>query len=218
MQVRFGSYVLDSDTRELRRGKRPVHVSPKAFDLLLALAENQPRALSKRQLQERLWPDTVVVEASLANLVGEVRAALGETARRPRFVRTVQRFGYALRLDPETAPAAPHAPGTVYRLVWSGGRVTLTEGEHVVGRDEDATVRLSSASVSRRHAAIRIGGAGVVLEDLGSKNGTLHKGKRVTAPISLADGDEFQLGAVRMRLRILKRSGSTETAARSSQR
>lgn len=218
MQFRFGSFVLDSDTRELWRAEKAVHLSPKAFDLLLALAETQPRALSKRQLQDRLWPDTVVVEASLANLVGELRAALGESARRPRFVRTVQRFGYALRVDPEPAPAPPPVAGTVYRLVWPGGRATLTEGEHVVGRDEDATVRLDSASVSRRHAAIRIGGSGVVLEDLGSKNGTLHKGKRVTAAISLADGDEFQLGAVRMRLRILKRSGSTETAARSSQR
>jgi DNA-binding winged helix-turn-helix (wHTH) protein len=221
MQIRFGSFVLDSDTRELRRGRRAVHVSPKAFELLLALAENRPRALSKRQLQERLWPDTLVVEASLANLVGELRAALGETARRPRFVRTVQRFGYALRADSEPAPAAspaPRTPGTIYRIVWSGGRATLAEGEHVVGRDEDATVRLSSASVSRRHAAIRIGASGAVLEDLGSKNGTLHKGRRVTAAVVLADGDEFQLGAVRMRLRILKRSGSTETVARSSQR
>jgi DNA-binding winged helix-turn-helix (wHTH) protein len=218
MRVRFGSFVLDSDTRELRRGEKPVHLSPKAFDLLLVLAESQPRAMSKRQLQERLWPDTVVVEASLANLVGEVRAALGETARQPRFVRTVQRFGYGFRTDPELAPARPSRTGVVYRLIWPGGRATLSEGEHVVGRDEQAAVRLASASVSRRHAALRISETGVVLEDLESKNGTIVRGRRVSGAVPLADGDEFQLGAVRMRLRILKRSGSTETAANRSQR
>jgi DNA-binding winged helix-turn-helix (wHTH) protein len=218
MQLRFGRFVLDSDARELRRAEKAVHLSPKAFELLLALAESQPRALSKRQLQDRLWPDTVVVEASLANLVGELRAALGETARRPRFVRTVQRFGYALRVDTEAAPAPPQAPGTVYRLAWPGGRTTLTHGEHVIGRDEGAAVRLASASVSRRHAALRIGEKGAVLEDLGSKNGTRIGGHRVTAALHLSDGDEFYVGTVRLRLRILKHAGSTETGARSSQR
>ena len=180
------------------------------------LADNQARALSKRELQERLWPDTVVVDASLANLVGELRAALGESARRSRFVRTIQRFGYALRVDPEAAPASPRAPGTAYRIIWPGGRATLSEGEHVVGREEGATVRLDSASVSRRHAALTISETGVVLEDLGSKNGTRIAGRRLTAAVRLSDGAEFYVGTVRMRLRILKRSGSTETAARRS--
>jgi len=220
MRLRFGRFELDSETRELRRGKEPVHLSPKAYDLLLALAEDKPRAIAKRRLRDRLWPDTVVVDASLANLVGELRAALGETAREPRFVRTIPRFGYALRIDAELEPASAHPPerGLVYRLVWSGGRATLAAGEHVVGRDENATIRLDSASVSRRHAVIRIGEAGAVLEDLGSKNGTRVRGRRISGAVPLVDGDEFRLGAVPMRLRILKRVGTTETAASASRR
>lgn len=214
MRIRFDGFELDSETRELRRHAELVRVSPKAFDLLIALAERRPRAVAKRELQERLWPDTVVVDANLANLVGELRAALGENARQPRFVRTVPRFGYAFRSEPDGAPARDRAPGPiVYRLVWRGGRATLGEGEHVVGRDEAATIRLDSASVSRRHAVIHVDEVGVTLEDLGSKNGVLFGGARIAGPVVLADGDEFQLGAVRMRLHIQKRSGSTETAA-----
>ena len=89
MQVRFDDFVLDTDTRELRRKALPIHLSPKAFQLLQLLLENRPKALSKASLQERLWPDTFVVEANLSNLVGEVRAALGDDAHRPHFVRTV---------------------------------------------------------------------------------------------------------------------------------
>ena len=95
MQVRFSDFVLDTDTRELLRDSRPIHLSPKAFQLLELLVETRPRALPKDTLYNRLWPNTFVVEANLSNLVGEVRAALGDNPRRPRFVRTVHGFGYA---------------------------------------------------------------------------------------------------------------------------
>jgi len=218
VRVHFGEFLLDSETRELRRCEEPVHVTPKALELLLALVESRPKALSKAQLQQRLWPGTVVVEASLANLVGELRRALGEDARDPRFVRTVQRFGYAFRLEPEPSASQVARPVILCRLTWRGGRTSLTAGDHVVGRDENAAVRLDSASVSRQHAAIRVTEAGVVLEDLGSKNGTFVGGHRLVAPVRLRDGDAFRIGAVHMKLLIVKPSGSTETVRRSQSR
>ena len=53
----------------------------------------------------------------------------------------------------------------------------------------------------------------VSIEDLGSKNGTFVRGKRIQAPSPLADGDEIRLGSVPMTFRIFAISGSTETAA-----
>ena len=97
MHVAFGDFVFDSDTRELLRGGNRVTLSPKAFQLLEVLIENRPKALSKSVLHDRLWGDTFVVEANLSNLVGEIRHALGEDSRAPRFVRTVHRFGYAFQ-------------------------------------------------------------------------------------------------------------------------
>ena len=95
--ITFGGFVLDPDTRELRRGSESVPLTPKAYQLLEVLVVNGPKALSKSALQERLWPDTFVLEKNLVNLVAEIREALGDSATNPRFVRTVPRFGYAFR-------------------------------------------------------------------------------------------------------------------------
>ena len=121
MQLRFGDFALDSKARELRRGHEPVPLSPKAFQLLVALVESRPKAVSKAALHERLWPETFVVETNLANLVGEIRAALDDDARRPRFIRTVHRFGYAFQGEPEAAAAPARAANG--RSAGSSGRV-----------------------------------------------------------------------------------------------
>lgn len=107
MQVSFGEFVLDLDSRELRRGVEPVRLSPKAFQLLEILVINRPKALSKADLQDKLWPDTFVVEKNLANLVSETRQALGDSPSAPGFIRTVPRYGYAFH---ETIPGDQKAP------------------------------------------------------------------------------------------------------------
>ena len=102
----FGDFVLDLDTHELVRAGTPVSLSPKAFQLLGILVENHPKALSKTELQDRLWPSTFVVEKNLTNLVSEIREALGDDPVHPRFIRTVHRFGYSFRETPATEIAA----------------------------------------------------------------------------------------------------------------
>jgi DNA-binding winged helix-turn-helix (wHTH) protein len=159
--VSFRDFVLDLDTRELRRGGDSVSLSPKAYQLLEVLVVNRPKALSKSVLQERLWPDTFVLEKNLVNLVAEVREALGDDATHPRFVRTVQRFGYAFRRATPEAPAAGEPirrKDARFRIVWPGGRAALTEGEYVLGRDPDLELFLDAPDLSRRHARIRIAG------------------------------------------------------------
>jgi DNA-binding winged helix-turn-helix (wHTH) protein len=91
--VSFGPFVLNLDTRQLLRDGTEVHLSPKAFELLAILVKRRPAALSKAALQEHLWPETFVAEANLPNLIGEIRAALGDDPRSPTFLRTVSRFG-----------------------------------------------------------------------------------------------------------------------------
>ena len=215
MQVRFGTFVLDPETRELLRGDSRVPLSPKAFDLLSILVADRPKAISKSDLQERLWPDTLVVEKNLANLVSEIRDAIGDDPSNPRFIRTVHRFGYAFR---ETVPTAeisrPASRGEVSFRVsvqWEHGRVTLDEGEHVLGRDPDAEIFLSSPGVSRRHALIRISAGRATIEDLGSKNGTFVGDQRVDGSRSLGDRDIIGVGSAKLTLRVLQTPSSTET-------
>ncbi len=215
MQVRFGDFVLDTDTRELLRESRPVHLSPKAFQLLELLVETRPRALSKDTLYKLLWPNTFVVEANLSNLVGEVRAALGDNRRRPKFVRTVHGFGYAFSDGPRPEGVATRrSRGVLYRLVWERGRATFGDGEYVLGRDPALELCIESSSVSRRHARLHIADGVAVLEDLGSKNGTFVNGQRATAAVRLSDRDQIVVGSVRLRFRILSAQPSTETTGR----
>src|SRR5262245_26530357 len=85
MQFRSADVLIDTDSRQLFRGGDEIALSPKAFQLLAILAFARPRALSKSELHDALWPDTFVVEPNLSNLVGEIRAALTDSPRQPRF-------------------------------------------------------------------------------------------------------------------------------------
>ena len=213
MRIDFGDVVVDTRTRELTRAGQPVPLSPKAFELLLLLIESRPQAVSKQALQERLWPDTFVVEKNLANLVAEIRRALGDTPSSPRFIRTVQRFGYALRdAAPASAPASAPDSGGI-RLTWRGGEATLGEGEHIVGRTPEAAVCLEAESVSRRHASITVTGMSATIEDLGSKNGTAIGSRIVTTAAPIDHGDRLRIGAIVLTVHRAGVADSTRTVS-----
>ena len=220
MRVVFGDCVFDSETREVFRGERAVPLSPKAFALLELLIASAPKAVSKKEIHERLWPETFVTEANLANLVMEVRAALGDSARQPRIVATVQRFGYAFRANAKeaAAPSKPPAGGLSYRLLWGIREIALQDGENVLGREQSAAIWIDDSSVSRRHARVVIGESGAVVEDLGSKNGTLVNGRRLKKEEHLSDGDAIVVGPAKLTLRVLRHAESTKTASRTRRR
>lgn len=214
MQASFAAFTFDDGTRELRRGGRLVHLSPKAFDLLGLLLRQRHQALSKADLHAALWPDTFVSDGSLAVLVAEIRRALGDSASRPRFIRTINRFGYAFvgAIDaPE--PAAPREAriAVACSLTWGDQRARLKPGENVLGRDPEADVLIEAVGVSRRHAAIVVDEDIVTLRDLASKNGTFADGNRVTASVQLHDNAEIRLGAVRLLFRRANLAGPTQT-------
>jgi DNA-binding winged helix-turn-helix (wHTH) protein len=210
MRLELGDSIFDSDSREVLRNGEPVALSPKAFQLLEILLENRPKAFSKSQLHDWLWPNTFVVEANLSNLIGEVRRALNDDPRRPRFVRTVHRFGYAFRGE-AVDTTRTDTSGGVCRLIWAGGAAVLGAGEHIIGRASDAAVFLDSPSVSRRHARIRVVDDHATFEDLGSKNGSSIGGLRVRGPVPLADGDVITTGIVDLTFRMIRPAVPTES-------
>jgi len=197
VSVRFDRFAFDEPSRELRSGGRRVPLSPQAFGLLGLLLRERPRALSKAELRDRLWPDTFVGETSLPRVVGEVRRALGERPGEARLVRTVHRFGYAFAGD-----AVEDGPGSdrVERrdmgcaLLWGERLIPLVVGDNLVGRDAGGAVRVPSSLVSRQHARIVVTPERATLLDLGSKNGTFCEGRRVEGEVELADGDEIRIG------------------------
>ena len=216
MRLRFGDFVFDSDTREVIREDRPLAISPKAFTLLALLIESRPKAVSKEALHAHLWPDTHVSNQSLGNLVVELRAALGEDARRPRVIRTVARFGYAFSAKAVNGSGREQrgrgSDGLAYRLAWGRREISLEPGQNLIGRDPEAVVWIDDESVSRRHARISIGEGGAAIEDLESKNGTYVRGQRLREPARLRDRDVVKIGPASLTFRVLKRTGPTRSA------
>jgi DNA-binding winged helix-turn-helix (wHTH) protein/TolB-like protein/Tfp pilus assembly protein PilF len=90
----FGRFCLDTAERRLLRNGEPVQVTPKAFDTLIALVENSGRILEKETLLQKVWPDTVVEEATLAQNISTLRKALGEGDSEYQYIETVPKHGY----------------------------------------------------------------------------------------------------------------------------
>ncbi len=214
MKIRFGDCVLDGATRELARGGRVVHVSPKAFQVLELLLAERPRAVSKEEMLQRLWAETFVTDGTLTTLIAEVRSAIGDDAHEPHFVRTVHRFGYAFsgtaQEERRIAPGKA-VPRFAWRLHWETRDIALPEGDSIVGRDPDAAILIDHASVSRQHARIRVSGSTAVVEDLDSKNGTFWRGDRIRGPVDLTDRGEIRFGSISMICRKYTLPASTET-------
>jgi Tol biopolymer transport system component/DNA-binding winged helix-turn-helix (wHTH) protein len=91
---RFGEFTVDSDQRVLLRNDSPVPLAPKVFETLLVLVGNSGRIVEKEELMSRLWPETFVEESNLTFNIKQLRKALGDNARQPRFIETVARRGY----------------------------------------------------------------------------------------------------------------------------
>ena len=215
MIVRFGTFTLDTDTRQLRHGEVVVHLTPKAFDLLAVLIEAAPRVLSKTDLHERLWPESFVSDATLVGLIKELRRALDDRDPTSPLIRTAFGVGYAFSAAVEsTAALSRRTPDRQRRSCWivAGGRkIPLDEGQHLVGRDPASTVWLDVPGVSRRHARILIDGAAASIEDLHSKNGTTLREQIVTGASPLHDGDRIQVGPILVVFHASASGGSTAT-------
>ena len=190
MRVTFGEFLLDSAERQLLRGETPEHLTGKAFQLLVLLVAERPKVVSKKEIYDTLWPQVFVQEANIKNLIAELRAALGEAV-----IRTERGAGYAFAAEArdEILLQLP------FVLVVNGVAFPLREGRNVIGRDPDAQIRLDSAAVSRRHAAIMITGDDAVLQDLGSRNGTHINGEKLEAARPLRAGDEIRIAQFAIR-------------------
>jgi pSer/pThr/pTyr-binding forkhead associated (FHA) protein len=180
----------------LRRAGQPVHLTPKAFDLLELLIDRRPRAVGKSELMSV-----------------EIRVATGDTARTAQYIRTVHRFGYAFCGDAraEDVAAAALLPTARFRLVAPEGEVDLVEGDNIIGRAQDCRLCIHSSTVSRHHARIEIRGEDVSVEDLGSKNGTFVAGQRLRDKTPLFGGESIQVGSIRLRFAAFSPGTATDT-------
>ena len=123
----FGEFRLDEAERRLTRAGRPVALAPKTFDLLVLLVERPGRLVRKDEIMQRLWPDTIVEEGTLARHVSSLRGALGDRAADSGLIQTVHKSGYrfAAAVQAHAAPASGGGRKAVQELALTGESALL---------------------------------------------------------------------------------------------
>ena len=99
---RFKDIQIDLRSFRLFRGGRTLSVEPKALTLLIFLVENRGRLVRKRELMEAVWSDAFVTEQVLSRAIAQLRKALGDSAREPRYIETVPTLGFRFIAEVES--------------------------------------------------------------------------------------------------------------------
>ena len=197
MRYVFASLTLDTDRRSLTREAEGLHLSRKALDLLILLLGERHRVVPKEEIFDRLWPQTFVVDANLANLIAEIRRAIADTDH--LIVRTVHGTGYSFAAPVKVeGERTEGSPAFLHTLMFEQQQLRLREGDNVIGRDPVADVFLASKSVSRRHALVRVTGTEAKVSDLESRHGTFIGQDPVRGEVALGDGDVLRVGIVEL--------------------
>ena len=159
----FGPFRLDVAGRLLSRDGEAVPLSPKAFDLLLALVERQGRLLEKTELMKLVWPDTYVEEANLSYTISLIRKALGEVTEPRQFIETAPKHGYRFIAEVRrewAGGAGANAQSTAYRACGAelepvGGAMPLDSQLYITRPADEHFL----AAITRRDSIALIKGA-----------------------------------------------------------
>ena len=160
----FGPYHFEPRNAQLRRGTCVVPLTRKACEVLQCLVGKPGQLVTKAALFEAVWPETVVSDNVLTNCIAELRQALGDDAKRPRFIATIHRQGYRF-LAPLSPPApAPSPASQAPDLSSAPGLSPLPAPPCLVGRKADLA-RLhrlyTQALHGQRHVVFVTGEAGI---------------------------------------------------------
>ncbi len=200
MIYRFDSFELDRSQYRLSCEHSTIPVKPRVLELVAYLIDHRDRVVSKEELVAEIWEGRFVGEGSLTEAIHEARRALGEDATNAVYIKTLHRRGYQFLFRPVEILAGENASrraeASFAFLSWTGGPTPLQEGENLIGRDPASVVVLDGLRVSRHHARLVVSSGTAIVEDLGSKNGTVLNGKGLSAPTSLSDGDVIEIGGV----------------------
>lgn len=158
---RFPPFRLDAEQQRLWRGEQLVPLRPRAFEVLHWMLQRAGQLVTREELLSQLWGDVHLSEGVLKTQIAEIRQALGDSAREPRFIETVHRRGYRFigSLERESAPEheAPPLPPAVSPppTVWR---------EPLVGRESELALLADSwrrSSAGERQTVLISGDAGV---------------------------------------------------------
>ncbi len=93
---RLGNWEVRPRHNELVSGQERRHLEPKAMDLLVFMTSNAPEVVSKNAIIDSVWEGRIISEGTLTNIIAELRRALDDDARHPRYIETIPKRGYRL--------------------------------------------------------------------------------------------------------------------------
>ena len=186
--MRFGGYRFDADTGRLWSGTREIHLTPKASAVLTKLVAQAGEPVSKEDLFATVWSGTIVSDDALTSCIQELRRALDDDSKKPRFIETRHRRGY--RFVARLSEAAAHgdkAPrrghqdlqqeirfcttsdgvSLAYSAVGTGPYIVRVLGHftHLEVEWEWPDLRRFWEQLAKRHTVIRYDGRGIGLSD-----------------------------------------------------
>jgi TolB-like protein/DNA-binding winged helix-turn-helix (wHTH) protein/Tfp pilus assembly protein PilF len=135
---RFGQFVLDPARRTLSRADSPVSLTPKAFDVLFFLVQNPNRLVTKEELLQAVWGDTIVEEGNLTQYISHLRKALGDNSDDTRLIVTIARKGYQFTADVAVAEVADTAKQAAVQV--PAAERSLDDKQSVLGSAADQVV------------------------------------------------------------------------------
>ena len=115
---RFGDVEVDENRMELRRSGSALELEPKSLRVLFYLIHNRDRVVTKEELIREVWAGSSVTDNALTRSVAQLRKALNDDARRPRYIETVPTVGYRFLPTLETAPVAAEETESRRRRRW----------------------------------------------------------------------------------------------------
>ena len=110
---RFDDFVVDPETWRLSRGGQEIHLEPVVLNLLIYLISHRDRLVTRQELMDTVWGDTVISESAVSQAVARVRKALGDDSATHRYLETVHSKGYRFiaevqeTADPESTDPTP---------------------------------------------------------------------------------------------------------------
>ena len=210
---------MEPQLNRITLGESSARLEPRAMDLLLCLAERHGQVVSRRELVDRVWAAEFIADSTLTHTVAELRKAFRDDSRQPRFIETIPKRGYRLVAPVSTGEASAESGDRIdrrplavivadrvvlddraatmvsERFLLAGDReIPLLSSPIIFGRTVDAGIQILAPEISRRHARLELTAEEVVIEDLGSKNGTTVNGLLIEGRRSLKSGDVLGLG------------------------
>jgi serine/threonine-protein kinase len=207
--LRVGNWIVDPRLNSMSSDGRIVRLEPKIMGVLLCLAQHPDETLSKEQLFQAVWPNTVVTEDVLKRSIAALRRAFDDDARNPHIIETISKRGYRLvasvsALAPASAPAPPESAVADSIVVLPFANTSADpENEYFAdGMTEeiiDALAQIQGLHVVARSSAFSLKGKNIDLRMIGEQlnvrtvlEGSVRKAEnrlRITAQlVCVADG------------------------------